>query len=103
MLTVYFNYPNSYISIHGNSDCGEISYVPKPNQREVDINSKNVDVELQRFNNEYRFASTAAINDMWVSVCLGGEASEMGVINKIKKILGRRYKPFRDAKISRHC
>ncbi|MDD9815293.1 MAG: hypothetical protein OXU31_04845 [Gammaproteobacteria bacterium] len=102
MLTVYFNYPNSYISIHGNSDCGEIPYVPKPNQREVDIHSKNVDTALQRFN-EYRFGATAERNDMWVSVCLGDMASEMEVINKIKKILGGRYKPFRDAKISRHC
>ncbi|MDD9800827.1 MAG: hypothetical protein OXU29_10290 [Gammaproteobacteria bacterium] len=102
MLTVYFNFPNRLITIHRDNACQHIQKNQKPNQRKVDINSNNVDAELQRFN-EYRFGSKREINDMWVSVCLGDEASEIEVINKIKKILGGRYKPFRDAEISRHC
>jgi len=102
MLTVYFNYPNSYISIHGNSDCLEIPDPPKENHREADIDSSNVDAELKWFY-EYPFGSTASKNDMWVKVNLGDESSEMKVVHKIQKILGGRYKPFRDAKISKHC
>lgn len=100
MLTVYFNYPESRISIHRNSDCNEIKKREKTNQREVHIDSNNMDAELERFK-RYPFASVAEINDMWVMVNLDGEASEMKIINKIKQILGR-YKPFDDAKIEWH-
>lgn len=102
MLTVYFNYPNSYISIHGDRYCGEIPDDPKPNHREVDIDLSNVDDELERLY-QHPFGSTVAKNDMWVRVNFGDEAAEKAIINKIQKILGRRYKPFREPEISRHC
>jgi len=102
MLTVYFNYPNSYISIHGDKCCGEIPDVPKPNHREVDIDSNNVGDELEQFY-QHHFGSTAAKNDMWVRVDFGDEAAERAIIDEIQNILGRRYKPFRDPEISRHC
>jgi len=104
MLTVYLNYPKERkerIFIHRKSDCSQIQKKQKPNQRKVDINSQNVDAELQRFN-EYRFEADAKINDMWVRVSLDNEVSERRVIDDIKKILGGRYKRFRDAKIKDH-
>lgn len=102
MIFAYFNYPNQLISAHMKNDCGDIQRTGKPRQRKVDIHSQNVDAELKRMEN-LKFASNADKNDMWVSVDLNDEALEWQVVTKIKEILGKRYKPFYNAKVNQHC
>lgn len=103
MIQLYLNYPNSLVSIHGEAGCAEIGKMRKPGQRHVRVDAVSRDTELRRFRAEYRFASQAALNDMWVAVDLDNPQEEVWVITQIKTALGRRYVPFREAVVERHC
>ena len=103
MLHAYLNYPNSIISIHSDDACGAIMRMRKDKQRTVCINRESLSIELTRFKEEHKFASEAARNDMWITVEMDDYSFEVCIIAYIKKILGLRYKPFRDADIKKHC
>ena len=103
MLQVYLNYPNSRISIHNNAACGTIKQMRKPDQREVKIDLGSLTTELAAFKSEYSFASEASHNDMWVTVEMQDQSFETSIIAYVKKLLGARYKRFRDAGIEEHC
>ena len=40
---------------------------------------------------------------MWVVVDIGSPQEEARVAEEIRTALGRRYGPFRDATVERHC
>ena len=103
MLQAYLNYPNSKISIHSDRACGNIMQMRKVKQRIVCINRESLSIELTRFEEEHKFASEAARNDMWVTVDMNDHPFEVCVIAYIKKILGSRYRRFRNAEIEQHC
>lgn len=103
MLQAYLNYPNSKIAIHSDNTCGNIKQMRKTGQRHVSIKRESLSIELERFEKEYSFASEAACNDMWVTVEMQDRSFEVCIISYIKKMLGCRYKPFRDADIEEHC
>ena len=104
MLRAYFNYPNSRVSVHGDSSCGHIQPMNKAEQRLVRLDATTIGGELQRFaDNEHRFASYQARNDMWVVADFGDEDFELAVIRHIHRHLARRYTPFHSAQIEEHC
>ena len=103
MLQAYLNYPNSRVSVHGDVDCQEIEKMQKPEQRRVNIDRESVKRELARFKKMHDFASTAPLNDMWVTVDLGNVYEEQRVLERIKATLDARYTPFRRATLKTHC
>ena len=103
MITCYINYPHSRISIHNDLSCGVIYQGRKLDQRHARIDLNSIGCELARFNKEYVFGSTSENNDMWIVVDFSDHQFELEVIAYIKRILGKRYKPFRDANLEVHC
>ncbi len=104
MLTVYVNYPNSYITIHRDCHCSCIRSHQKASQRVVIIDKANLDSELDKFKTkEHRFASTSRDNDMWVHVDLGDEIHERSAVERIRDLLAQRYTPFADISVDTHC
>ncbi len=103
MLSVYLNYPNSIVSVHGDASCATIGQMGKVGQRHVRIDARSRVGEMARFAGSYRFASKAELNDMWVVVSLANRAEEERVVVEIKQTLGRRYGPFLDAQVEWHC
>ena len=103
MIDVYLNYPNSCVSVHGQPTCPAIGQMRKAGQRRVRVDPGTRETELRKFTATYRFASKAEFNDMWVSVDLDTRQEEASVVAEIKKLLGRRYRPFREAAVERHC
>ena len=104
MLKAYFNYPTGRTTIHRNSKCGSIQVMNKPNQRVCRIDTHSVSIELQKFNDkEYKFQSTASLNDMWLEIDFQDETFEMAVLHHIHRVLGKQYKRFRDGKPVTHC
>ena len=103
MLQAYLNYPNSRVTVHGDPTCEEIEKMDKLGQRHVFIDRDSLEGELARFWGTYAFASTAPLNDMWVTVDMGDLLEEQRVLDRIVATLGRRYTPFGRAVPSRHC
>ena len=103
MLQAYLNYPNSKVTVHGEPLCQEIAKMQKSGQRLVNIGRELVDREVARFTEVHDFASTAPLNDMWVSVDLGSTHEEQRVLNRIVAALASRYVPFSRAVPNRHC
>jgi hypothetical protein len=104
MLTIYINYPNSYITVHRNRCCNCIQSHQKANQRVVTIDKANLDSELDKFKTKkYRFASTSQNNDMWVHVDLGDEIHERAAVEGIRELLAQHYTPFADISVDTHC
>lgn len=102
MLQLYLNYPNSKISVHTDPTCGHIRQMGKPDQRQLRLVEESLEAQLAEFS-EHGFASTAALNDMWVTIDLGDARMEENVLARISRTLGDRYAPFRDATVDWHC
>jgi hypothetical protein len=91
----YFNYPNPHITVHRSPSCVEIQKMHKPGQRHATIDIGSFSTELRRFEaGHYRFASHAGQNDMWLTLDLADPDLEQAVLELVRKILARRYKPF---------
>lgn len=104
MLQVYLNYPNSRVSMHGDTSCGYVRRSRKCGQRCLKINLESFSGEVKALiQGEHRFASTPEFNDMWLEVDFGDEQFERAVVEYVCTELGKRYEPFCRAQIERHC
>ncbi len=104
MIKAYFNYPNTHITVHGDLHCGEIQKMAKTGQRLVLIEPRSVSFELQRFlSKEYRFASVAGLNDIWLAVDFQDQDFELAVIEHVRRLIANHYSPFAGVRINPHC
>ena len=103
MLQAYLNYPNSRVTVHGDSTCEEIEKLEKQGQRRVHIDKDSLEGAVARFRAAHGFASKAPLNDMWVTVDLADLLEEQRVLDRIVAILAGRYAPFGRAVPSRYC
>jgi len=104
VLNVYFNYPNSVVSIHSVASCGSIRPQRKAGQRQIQITKDNLSRELQRLKErEYKFASTAEQNDLWMKIDLGDIELETALAKHVHRQLAKHYKPFAKASLELHC
>ncbi len=104
MLRAYLNYPNSRMSVHADPACGHIQQAHKAGQRVVRLGPGSIGVELPRFaGGEYQFAAQAAMNDMWLFLDFSDPEFELALVRHIRRLLGTRYKRFRERTIERHC
>ena len=103
MLDAYLNYPNSRVTAHGGR-CGHIQQARKSGQRCVILSRSTIGTELQRFvDREYTFGAQAATNDMWLTVDFDDLEFEAAVVHHVHRLLGVRYKRFRDCRVEWHC
>ena len=104
MINVYVNYPNSSFMIHSNIRCGYIDRDTVNTKRTIKLNLKSFSDEITNFiNQEYKFASTSSLNDMWIEIDFGDNEFEMGIVKYVQKLLGKYYSPLRDCAIKEHC
>jgi hypothetical protein len=103
MLSAYVNYPNAHISVHSAAGCASIQQQRKTDQRVVQLDPRTLSGELLKFEEEHRFASEQRLNDMWLLVNFGDIEFERAVVEHVRKVLARRYKPFAQVEVSSHC
>ena len=105
MLAVYINYPNSRIGVHTDGDCTHIRAQRKVGQRIVAVNPSTISQEIRMFGEKkgHPFGSTPEVNDMWMEIDFGDRPFEEAILRYLLVLLGRRYKPFRNAVIDRCC
>jgi len=104
VLSAYLNYPNSRVSVHGNPRCGHIQQARKAGQRHVLLEPRTIGSQLRRFiDRTHTFGAEAARNDMWLYIDFAEDPFEVDLARYIHRLLGARYKRFRDAPFQRHC
>ena len=104
MIRVYINYPNPHFTIHSAPQCSRIQQSHKKQQRYLKIDRDNFETQYIRLRNkDFRFAATPEFNDMWLEIDLGGNSQEQPLVEEIKRVLARHYKPFMQAPITEHC
>ncbi len=100
MTIAYFSYPTSSVTVHNDPKCRHIRLHRKEGQRSVSMNLVNLSRELGHFDSkDHQFGSIAAVNDMWLEVQCGDPEFDLAVTHLVRRILGKRYKPFREANV----
>jgi len=104
MIHAYINYPNPHLTIHCDAGCQSIRVSQKSDQRQFAISEDSLATVLSDFiRGDVPFAATAAVNDLWLRIDLRTREQEVGVVNVIQALLGKRYVPLRDAPVSIRC
>lgn len=104
MLYVNINYPNRYLTIHGDPQCHDIERAKEGGRRLCIINTATISQELQRLSEGYyRLGSQQGLNGLWIEVDFEDKDFERAVIDYARRLLGHRYIPLADAPIRNHC
>jgi hypothetical protein len=80
MIKAFFNQPNPHVTIHTFMGCGFINRQGnQETRREMNLNILNLKHEMAKFEKgEIRFAATAGLNSLWVTVNLGNLEKKNG-------------------------
>ena len=104
MLYANFDYPTSHITIHRDPNCVYLEEPRWAKRRVRRINIANITAELAGFRDRaHRFDSGGGLDSMWLQVDFGDPTFEMAVVRYVQQFLGRRYTPFRKARITVCC
>jgi hypothetical protein len=104
MIFAYINYPNPHITIHSDSNCGNIGAQSRVNQRQIVITRNTIGEEIERFRTkQYTFAANKSVNDMWLTVDFGDVKFEDAVVKYIQRLIGAHYRPIAYAEVGQHC
>ena len=104
MTKAYLNYPNPHMTLHGDSKCAEIGKMQKVGQRDVTVNQASIAQSLSQLaSSRFQLGAQASVNDVWLTIDFSDAEFEEAVARYIRRLLGQRYSPLRDAPIQRHC
>jgi len=98
MTSVYIDYPIPHFSVRQNETSATRFRRDTPHRRFFEINISTFSAVMTLFaSGEVHFTSKAGFNDIWIDVDFDSLEFEEAVIRYVQEILGRRYKPLRDA------
>lgn len=102
MTKAYINYPNPHVTVHGDASCGFVNKSRRPAQRRITLSRRGMDEGLEALR-ALQFRAEAGLNDVWITFDFDDAEFEESFVVYARSVLGRRYRPLREAKISRHC
>ncbi len=103
-MIVYFNYPNSQITIHHDNQCNAIKMHQKSGQRIITATMQTLPQLISDLIAEqYRFASNSASNDLYIDLVLGTPEQSETLIPFIQALMSQNYGRFAQAVITSHC
>ena len=104
MIKVYLNYPNAFMTIHGNPECKAIQQNSKRDQRELHINQKNLSGQISIFDEKtFEMNATAEKNDVWMFIDLRNKEFEIAVAKYFLFLIHKRYSRFDGVLPTEHC
>ena len=104
MIRAFLDYPTSRVMVHGDHSCTYFDRPLSPDHRLVRLNDATISEELHRFQEKhYKFASEAEFNIIWIEADFDDFEFEVALIEHMRNVLGKHYKPFRDAQVQVHC
>jgi hypothetical protein len=97
MIAVYYNYPNSGFTIHEGMNYEEARVQLKPKPRVDSVTLENITEIVEKVKSQdLKFASNRDLNDLWLEIDFGDVVFEKAFAEFVLRILGKRYKRFRD-------
>lgn len=103
MIKVYFNYPTSRVTVHGDPSCPHIRKQSKPSPRIIVLDPTTFSAEIIQFiNKQHKFASAPTSNDMWLDINFDDQQFEVAVAQYVLELL-KHYKRFRGSHLAKHC
>jgi hypothetical protein len=103
-MKVYLNYPNPHMTLHGDSACAEIGKMQKVGQRDVTINRASFAQALNHLTSSgFQLGAQASVNDAWLTINFDDAEFEEAVAMHVRRLLGQRYSPLRNAQTQKHC
>jgi hypothetical protein len=104
MIKAYINTTDARVTVHNNPNCNSAQIKINQDQRTVLLNTDTISRELRRFrNNDYRFASEAGMNDMWLILDFQDADLENALASYLKRLVGQRQKTAADWDLQVHC
>ena len=98
MTSVYINYPNPHFAVKHDVSAESRMHQSKSNRRLVSFTPLNLSDSLLPFvRQQVSFNATSELNDMWLELNFENEGFELAVVKYIQHLLGKRYRPLRDA------
>jgi len=103
-MKAYLNYPNPHMTLHSDSTCPEIGKMQKVGQRDVTINRASFAQALSHLTSRgFQLGAQASVNDVWLTINFDDAEFEEAVAMHVRRLLGQRYSPLRNARIQKHC
>lgn len=100
MISVYINYPNKVFSLAHDVSAAERWRHPDSKHRVEPVNFDTLGSFISKLQSgDIKFLPQADFNDLYIEVDFGEDEFDLQVVLYIKRVLGARYKPFRDAEV----
>lgn len=98
MTSIYIDYPVPHFSLRRDQRSEDRYRRAKENRRLVEFTPETFSAAIAPFvNGEVRFASEAALNDLWLDLDFGDYEFEEAIGRYIQRLLGKRYRPLAGA------
>ena len=98
------DYPLSHVTIHRDPDCPHLEERAWARRRKVRLDLATFSAEVRALaQGDYRFASKSGRNSLWLQIDFRDQEFELAVALFVQRLLGRRYKPIREARVTVCC
>jgi hypothetical protein len=104
MIYACIDYPTSHVTIHRDPDCRYVEESAWARRRKVRLDANTFSTEIKRLaQGAYRLGSGSGGDTLWLEIQFGDQEFELATALFVKKLLGRRYKPIREARVTVCC
>ena len=104
MIYACIDYPTSHVTIHRDPDCVYVGEDTWAQRRKVRLDANTFSTEIKRLaQGDYRLGSGSGNGTLWLQAHFGDQQFEIATIRFVQKLLGQRYKPIREARVTVCC
>jgi hypothetical protein len=94
----------SVVTIHRDPGCVYVEEGDWARRRKVRLDANTFSTEIQRLaQGAYRMGSGSGKDTLWLEIHFGDEAFEEATALHVRKVLGQRYKPIRESRVTVCC
>lgn len=104
MIYASIDYPASQVTIHRDPGCRYIEKRPGARRRSVRLDVHTFSTEINRLaQGDYRMGKGPGVDALWLEIEFGDETFELATALFVKRLLGRRYRPIEEARVTVCC
>ena len=104
MIYASIDYPASQVTIHRDRGCRYIEKRPGARRRSLRLDVNSFSTEIKRLaQGGYKMGKGPGVDTLWLEIEFGDEAFELATALFVKQLLGRRYEPIGEARVTVCC